>query len=64
VFEAKQKEPEGKLIPLMQAYQGAAGGAGPGGLDPNMLLQVVEVDVEAVVEHGLLHLALVAVADV
>jgi hypothetical protein len=29
-----------------------------------MLLQVVEVDVEAVVEHGLLHLALVAVADV
>jgi L1 cell adhesion molecule like protein len=33
VFEAKQKEVEAKLMPLMQAaYQGAAGGgAGPGG---------------------------------
>jgi L1 cell adhesion molecule like protein len=33
VFEAKQKELEGKLMPLMQAaYQGAAGGpSGPGG---------------------------------
>jgi L1 cell adhesion molecule like protein len=31
-FEAKQKELEGKLMPIMQAaYQGAAGGAGGGG---------------------------------
>jgi L1 cell adhesion molecule like protein len=46
VFEAKQKELEGKLMPLMQAaYQGAAGGGGgsgggaggfPGGIDPSM----------------------------
>jgi L1 cell adhesion molecule like protein len=52
VFEAKQKELEGKLMPIMQAaYQSAAGGAGgaggfpggggggggfPGGIDPNM----------------------------
>lgn len=39
-FEAKQKELESKLMPIMQkAYQGAApGGAGgmPGGIDPNM----------------------------
>lgn len=39
-FEAKQKELEAKLMPIMQkAYQGAApGGAGgmPGGIDPNM----------------------------
>jgi L1 cell adhesion molecule like protein len=32
VFEAKQKELEGKLMPIMQAaYQSAAGGAGAGG---------------------------------
>jgi L1 cell adhesion molecule like protein len=52
VFEAKQKELEGKLMPIMQAaYQGAAGAAGgagggggfpggaggfPGGIDPSM----------------------------
>jgi L1 cell adhesion molecule like protein len=46
VFEAKQKELEGKLMPLMQAaYQGAAGAGGagaggpggfPGGIDPSM----------------------------
>jgi L1 cell adhesion molecule like protein len=45
VFEVKQKELEGKLMPLMQAaYQGAAGGPGgpggpggfPGGIDPSM----------------------------
>jgi L1 cell adhesion molecule like protein len=42
-FEAKQKELEGKLMPIMQAaYQsaagGGAGGAGgfPGGIDPSM----------------------------
>ena len=43
-IEAKQKELEGKLMPLMQAaYQHAAGGAGgaapggmPGGIDPSM----------------------------
>ncbi|KAH0794068.1 cytoplasmic heat shock protein 70 [Histomonas meleagridis] len=39
-FEAKQKELEGKLMPLMQAaYQNAAGGAQggmPGGIDPSM----------------------------
>ncbi|EAY02173.1 Heat shock 70 kDa protein-related protein [Trichomonas vaginalis G3] len=38
-FEAKQKEVEGQLMPLMQkAYQSAAGGAGgmPGGVDPSM----------------------------
>ena len=45
-FESKQKELEGKLMPIMQrAYQGAApGGAGgpggmPGGIDPNMFNQ-------------------------
>ena len=42
-FEAKQKELEGKLMPIMQkAYQNAApGGAGgmPGGIDPNMFNQ-------------------------
>ena len=32
-FEAKQKEVEGKLMPIMQkAYQAAAGGAGAGGM--------------------------------
>jgi L1 cell adhesion molecule like protein len=32
VFEAKQKELEGKLMPLMQAaYQAGAGAGGPGG---------------------------------
>jgi L1 cell adhesion molecule like protein len=46
VFEAKQKELEGKLMPIMQAaYQGAAGAGGvgpggaggfPGGIDPSM----------------------------
>jgi L1 cell adhesion molecule like protein len=37
VFESKQKELESKLMPIMQAaYQGAAGGAPPGGIDPNM----------------------------
>jgi L1 cell adhesion molecule like protein len=39
VFEAKQKELEGKLMPLMQAaYQGAAGGPGgfTGGINPSM----------------------------
>jgi L1 cell adhesion molecule like protein len=38
-FENKQKELEGKIMPIMQrAYQGAAGGAGgmPGGIDPSM----------------------------
>ncbi|EAY05566.1 cytoplasmic heat shock protein 70, putative [Trichomonas vaginalis G3] len=38
-YEAKQKEVEGQLMPLMQkAYQSAAGGAGgmPGGVDPSM----------------------------
>jgi L1 cell adhesion molecule like protein len=42
-FENKQKEVEGKIMPIMQkAYQGAAGGAGgmpggmPGGIDPSM----------------------------
>ena len=43
-IEAKQKELEGKLMPLMQAaYQHAAGSAGgaapggmPGGIDPSM----------------------------
>ena len=40
-IEAKQKELEGKLMPLMQAaYQHAAGGAAPGGMpggiDPSM----------------------------
>jgi L1 cell adhesion molecule like protein len=41
-FESKQKELEGKIMPIMQkAYQGAAGGAGgaggmPGGIDPSM----------------------------
>ena len=42
-FEAKQKELEAKLMPIMQnAYQHAApGGAGgmPGGIDPNMFNQ-------------------------
>ncbi|EAY02433.1 cytoplasmic heat shock protein 70, putative [Trichomonas vaginalis G3] len=38
-YEAKQKDVEGQLMPLMQkAYQSAAGGAGgmPGGVDPSM----------------------------
>jgi L1 cell adhesion molecule like protein len=41
-FENKQKELEGKIMPIMQrGYQGAAGGAGgaggmPGGIDPSM----------------------------
>lgn len=42
-FEAKQKEVEGKLMPIMQrAYQSAAGAGGagaggmPGGIDPSM----------------------------
>jgi L1 cell adhesion molecule like protein len=41
-FETKQKEVEGKLMPIMQrAYQAAGGGAGgpggmPGGIDPSM----------------------------
>ena len=42
-FEAKQKELEGKLMPIMQnAYQHAAPGAQggmPGGIDPNMFNQ-------------------------
>ena len=40
-FESKQKELEGKLMPIMQkAYQNAApGGAGAGGIDPNMFNQ-------------------------
>ena len=36
-IEAKQKELEGKLMPLMQAaYQHAAGGAAPGGMPGGM----------------------------